>query len=83
MEEVVRRENVVAAYKRVVRNGGAPGVDGVTVDDFKAYCREHWARVREELLSGEYRPQPVRRVRSRSRAGKGGVCSVSRRCWTG
>ena len=62
MEEVVRRGNVVAAYKRVVRNGGAPGVDGVTVDDFKAYCRERWARVREELLSDEYQPQPVRRV---------------------
>jgi RNA-directed DNA polymerase len=71
MEEVVRRENVVAAYKRVVRNGGALGVDGVTVDDFKAYCRERWARVREELLSGEYRPQPVRRVEIPKPGGKG------------
>ncbi len=60
MEEVLRRKNVVAAYRRVVRNGGAPGVDGVTIHDLKAYCREHWPRVREELLSGTYRPQPVR-----------------------
>ncbi len=62
MEEVVRRGNVVAAYKRVVRNKGAPGVDGLSVDDLKLYCAEHWTRVRKELLSGTYRPQPVRRV---------------------
>ena len=71
MEEVLRRENVVAAYRRVVRNGGAPGVDGVTIHDLKAYCREHWPRVREELLSGTYRPQPVRRVRIPKPGGKG------------
>jgi RNA-directed DNA polymerase len=62
MEEVLRRENVLAAYKRVVRNGGAAGVDGMSVDDLMAHCREHWARIREELLSGRYQPQPVRRV---------------------
>lgn len=62
MEEVVRRENMKAAYKRVVQNGGAPGVDGMGVDELMAYCREHWARIREELLSGKYKPQPVRRV---------------------
>lgn len=62
MEEVLRRENLVEAYRRVVRNGGAPGVDGVTVRDLERYCRGHWPRVREELLGGTYRPQPVRRV---------------------
>jgi RNA-directed DNA polymerase len=46
----------------VVRNGGAPGVDGMTVDDLMAYCRQHWARIRQQLLSGTYSPQPVRRV---------------------
>jgi|SRR5580704_11647518 hypothetical protein len=40
IEEVLRRENVLAAYQRVVRNGGAPGVDGVTVDELMAYCAE-------------------------------------------
>ena len=62
MEEVLRRENMMAAHARVVRNGGAPGVDGMTVDDLMPYCREHWARIREELLGGTYHPQPVRRV---------------------
>ena len=62
MEEVVRRENVTAAYERVVGNGGAPGVDGVTVDVLKAYCHVHWDRIRGELLSDRYLPQPVRKV---------------------
>jgi len=74
MEEVLRRENVLAAYKRVVRNGGAAGVDGMTVDELMAHCREHWAQIREELLSGRYKPQPVRRVEM----GRGLGCSASR-----
>ena len=62
MEAVVRRENVTAVYQRVVRNGGAPGVDGVTVDELKAYCQTHWDRIRQELLDGRYQPQPIRKV---------------------
>jgi RNA-directed DNA polymerase len=58
----VRRENLLAAHARVVHNGGAPGVDGMTVDELMPYCRQHWARIREQLLSGTYTPQPVRRV---------------------
>jgi hypothetical protein len=60
MEEVCARENMQAALKRVVRNGGAPGPDGMTVEGLLPYCREHWAHIREELLSGTYRPEPVR-----------------------
>jgi RNA-directed DNA polymerase len=71
MEEALCRENVLAAHKRVVRNGGAPGVDGMTVDELMPYCREHWARIREELLGGRYR------------AGRASGCWASRRCWTG
>ncbi len=62
LEEVLCRENVMAAYRRVVSNGGAAGVDGMRVEDLMPYCREHWAAIREELYRGTYRPQPVRRV---------------------
>ena len=62
MEEVLHRDNVHNAYLRVLRNGGAPGVDGMTVDDLKAYCQDHWTRIREELLNRTYIPQPVRKV---------------------
>jgi RNA-directed DNA polymerase len=71
IEQVVRRENLIAAHARVVRNGGAAGVDGMSVDDLMAYCRQHWARIREQLLSGTYVPQPVRRVEIPKPDGKG------------
>jgi RNA-directed DNA polymerase len=71
MEEVLRRENLMRAHTRVVQNGGAPGVDGMPVNDLMAYCREHWARIREELLQGTYAPQPVRRVDIPKPGGKG------------
>jgi RNA-directed DNA polymerase len=71
MEEVLRRENVMAAHKRVVQNGGAPGVDGMTVGALLPYCREHWARIREALLSGTYVPHAVRRVDIPKPDGKG------------
>ena len=62
MEEVVSRENLLEAYRRVVRNRGAPGVDGMTVGALMPYCRVHWPGIREQLLGGTYVPQPVRRV---------------------
>ena len=71
IEEVLHRDNMMAAHKRVVRNRGAPGVDGMTVDELMPHCREHWARIREELLSGRYCPQPVRRVEIPKPGGKG------------
>ena len=61
-QKVVSRENLLLAYRRVVHNGGAPGVDGMTVGDLMPYCRQHWPAIREQLLSGTYRPQPVRKV---------------------
>jgi len=71
MEEVCERGNLIAAHGRVVRNGGAPGVDGMTVDELMPWCREHWARIREELLSGTYRPEPVRKVAIPKPGGRG------------
>jgi RNA-directed DNA polymerase len=62
MEQVVDRENMIRAWKRVRANKGSPGIDGVTVEELTGYLREHWPRIREELLKGEYRPQPVKEV---------------------
>lgn len=70
-EEVLRRENMMAALERVVSNGGAPGVDGMTVEELRSFCREHWPRIRESLLNGTYVPQPVRRVEIPKPDGKG------------
>jgi RNA-directed DNA polymerase len=71
MEEVLRRENLIKAHARVVQNGGAPGVDGMNIDALMPYCREHWARIREELLNGTYVPQAIRRVDIPKPDGKG------------
>ena len=62
MEEVCDRGNLDRAWKRVRANKGAPGVDGMTIDDAKGYLREHWPDIRSRLLQGTYQPQPVRRV---------------------
>ena len=62
MEEVCDRENLQRAWKRVRRNQGSPGVDGMTIDDAKGYLREHWPSIRSQLLDGTYQPQPVKRV---------------------
>jgi len=71
MEAVLRRENMFAALARVERNGGAPGVDGMTVDELGAFLRAHWPRIRKELLSSSYVPNPVRRVEIPKPDGKG------------
>jgi RNA-directed DNA polymerase len=62
MEAVCERRNLLAALKRVRRNAGSPGIDGMTVEALPDYLRVHWPRLREELLAGRYQPQPVRRV---------------------
>jgi RNA-directed DNA polymerase len=62
MEEVLRRENLKEAYRRVVRNKGAGGVDGRSVDDLKHQIETDWPQIREQLLSGSYEPSPVRKV---------------------
>ncbi len=71
IEEVVHRENMKTAYSRVFRNRGAPGVDGMTVDELMPFCREHWDQIREGLLNGTYVPKPVRRVEIPKPGGKG------------
>jgi RNA-directed DNA polymerase len=62
MERVCQRENLWQALKRVKANGGSSGIDGMTVDDLPGYLKQHWLAIKEQLLSGAYQPQPVRRV---------------------
>ena len=71
MEEVLSRENMLAAYHRVVGNRGAPGVDGVTVDELETLIRQRWEAIREELFSGTYVPNAVRKVEIPKPGGKG------------
>jgi RNA-directed DNA polymerase len=62
MEEVCDWENCKQAWKRVKGNKGSPGVDGMTIAKFPEYLQQHGPEIREQLLSGTYQPQPVRRV---------------------
>lgn len=61
MEEICDPGNMRKALKRVQGNKGAPGIDGITVEELPDYLRKHWPRQREELLQGNYRPKPARR----------------------
>ncbi len=56
------RANLFSALDRVVRNGGAPGRDGMTVEDLRPYLISHWLEIRASLDAGRYQPNPVRRV---------------------
>ena len=62
LEEILSRENMMQAYKRVVANKGAGGVDGITTEEVKDYLIEHWEEIREQIRNRKYKPQPVRRV---------------------
>ena len=62
MEEVCKRENCIQALKRVKENGGSAGIDGMTVKELSGYLMKHWPAIKEQLLSGTYKPKPVRRV---------------------
>jgi RNA-directed DNA polymerase len=62
MEEVCELENCKQALQRVKANKGSPGVDGMTVDELPEYLKQHGLKIGEQLRSGTYQPQPVRRV---------------------
>jgi RNA-directed DNA polymerase len=62
MEEVCGRENCQQALRRVKANKGSAGIDGMKVSELPGYLKQHWPAIREQLLSGTYQPQPVRRV---------------------
>jgi RNA-directed DNA polymerase len=62
MEEVCGRRNCQQALARVKSNKGSAGIDGMTVEQLPAYLKQHWPTIREQLLRGTYKPQPVKRV---------------------
>lgn len=62
MEQVVSRENATAAWLAVKRNGGAPGIDGMTTTELGEHLRRHWESICAKLLAGKYVPAPVKRV---------------------
>jgi len=62
MSAVLERPNMQRAYARVLRNKGAPGVDGMMVGELKDYLKTHWSTHKQELLEGTYKPKPVRKV---------------------
>lgn len=62
MEQIVSRENIAKAYKRVVKNKGSSGVDGLSTEDLKDHLTMHWSQIKERLLGSGYYPSPVKRV---------------------
>ncbi len=62
MEQVLERDNLRRALKQVIRNKGAPGVDGMTVEQLPVYLKHHWLTLKDQLRTGTYRPQAVRRI---------------------
>jgi len=57
LEEVLNKENLERALKRVIANRGAPGVDGMTVEEFPRYLRDNWMSIKVKLTSDSYRPK--------------------------
>jgi group II intron reverse transcriptase/maturase len=62
LAQVLDRANLQRAVKQVRQNKGAPGIDGMTVDELPKYLRDHWQGIRAQLETGSYSPQPVKRV---------------------
>jgi RNA-directed DNA polymerase len=69
MEAICAPENIKAALRAVVRNKGAPGVDGITVRQLPGVLDARWPEIEDQLLLGRYQPQPVRRVQIPKPAG--------------
>ena len=62
VEGVVKRENMLSAWKQVRANKGASGIDGISIEEFPAYAHENWKGIKQSLLEGKYQPSPVKRV---------------------
>ncbi len=70
LEQILTRDNLNRAYKRVKKNKGAGGIDGMKVEGLLPYLREHREELLQSLQDGKYRPKPVRRVEIPKENGK-------------
>jgi RNA-directed DNA polymerase len=62
VEYVVKRDNILSAWNQVRANKGAPGIDGISIEEFPEYAHENWKGIKTSLLEGNYKPHPVKRV---------------------
>jgi retron-type reverse transcriptase len=62
IEEIVSKDNMKAAYERVIGNKGCSGVEGMEVSELRPYLKAHWHTIKASILNGTYRPQPVKGV---------------------
>ena len=62
LEQILERDNMMTAYKKVKSNGGASGIDGINTKDVRDYLVKYWSGIREQIRQRKYKPQPVRRV---------------------
>jgi len=62
IERILSRDNMLYALKRVEKNKGSHGVDGMKVDELRPFLKQNWSFIRESILTGKYKPNAVRRV---------------------
>ena len=79
LEAILHKDNFNRAYKRVKANKGAPGVDGMTIEEALPYLREHQQELTSRIYRGKYTPSPVRRVEIPKPDGWRAVRDISRR----
>ena len=59
LEEILSRDNMILAYKKVKANRGTSGIDGIGTDELDEYLRENWATIKDKIRRRKYKPQPV------------------------
>jgi RNA-directed DNA polymerase len=69
LEQILERDNLLTAWKRVKENEESAGVDEITIDEFPSYIRKHWLEIKSQVLEETYQPKPVRRVEIPKRSG--------------
>ncbi len=62
LEEILSRDNMRLAYKKVKASKGASGIDGITIEEIDDYLKENWVNIRDKIRKRKYKPKPVRRV---------------------